>query len=319
MGSWEQLNISKNSDQFGAFGVMAHSQVTNLHSSNGSNGRSMNIHGTLATSLKPIQEFPNQQLARSISQTNLDKVKRKKIKKDKPMKEDSIKKQAAVNAKVWTPQEDLLLRAAYSTYSGNWRDIAQQIPGRNMNQCAQRWRRLNPAPSKSKWDYKDDEKIIQLVKEIGKNWVDIAKRFPGKTGKQIRERYLNKLDPSISKEPWTKAEDEIILQVYKEHGPKWSIASKQMKGRPVIIYQTQKKENMVKNRFYSYIRRVVLGQQNPYQIVFNTNDIEADSNSLKQFSVDQTLTQSSQFSSQYFNDDDYMEEEDNFDGDQFKL
>lgn len=89
--------------------------------------------------------------------------------------------------------------------------------------------------NKKKWSYDDDQKIIQLVQKYDKNWAEIAKHFPGKTGKQIRERYLNKLDPQINWSTWTKEEDEIILRVYKEHGPKWSIASKQLKGRPVNI------------------------------------------------------------------------------------
>lgn len=35
---------------------------------------------------------------------------------------------------------------------------------------------------------------------------------------------------------------------------------------------------MVKNRFYSYIRRVMLGKQNPYQIVINNNHESGISN-----------------------------------------
>jgi myb proto-oncogene protein len=50
---------------------------------------------------------------------------------------------------------------------------------------------------------------------MGKKWVEIAKHFPGRTGKQIRERYLNKLDPELKFENWTKQEDEIILSIFK--------------------------------------------------------------------------------------------------------
>lgn len=49
----------------------------------------------------------------------------------------------------------------------------------------------------------------------------------------MRERFLNKLDPEINLCPWTIEEDEIILTVFKENGPKWSIASKRLNGRPV--------------------------------------------------------------------------------------
>lgn len=35
----------------------------------------------------------------------------------------------------------------------------------------------------------------------------IAQHIEGKTGKQVRERYINKLDPTIKKTPWTEEED----------------------------------------------------------------------------------------------------------------
>jgi Myb-like DNA-binding domain len=50
---------------------------------------------------------------------------------------------------------------------------------------------------------------------MGKNWMEISKHFPGKTGKQIRERFLNKLDPNLRVEAWTKEEDIVILDMYK--------------------------------------------------------------------------------------------------------
>jgi myb proto-oncogene protein len=73
--------------------------------------------------------------------------------------------------------------------------------------------------------------------------------FPGISGKQIRERYINKIDPAINKDQWTKEEDLVILNEYHQTGCKWSQISAKLNGRP---------ENMVKNRFYGYIRRVYL-------------------------------------------------------------
>lgn len=67
-----------------------------------------------------------------------------------------------------------------------------------------------------------------------------------KTGKQIRERYINKLDPNIKNIAWTKEEDIVLIKCIKEFGSKWSEISKNIPGRP---------ENMIKNRFYSYIKK----------------------------------------------------------------
>ncbi|CAD8075890.1 unnamed protein product [Paramecium sonneborni] len=69
----------------------------------------------------------------------------------------------------------------------------------------------------------------------------------GRSSKQIRERFLNNLDPEINKEKFTLQEDQIILEQYRIYGPKWSEIAKMLNRRP---------ENQVKNRFYSYIKRV---------------------------------------------------------------
>ncbi|CAD8166503.1 unnamed protein product [Paramecium octaurelia] len=69
----------------------------------------------------------------------------------------------------------------------------------------------------------------------------------GRSSKQIRERFLNNLDPEINREKFTIQEDQIILEQYRIYGPKWSEIAKMLNRRP---------ENQVKNRFYSYIKRV---------------------------------------------------------------
>jgi hypothetical protein len=55
----------------------------------------------------------------------------------------------------------------------------------------------------------------------------------------------------------------IILETWKREGPKWTLIANNLKGRSVqyiyILYNNKNKENMVKNRFYSYIKRVLLG------------------------------------------------------------
>jgi hypothetical protein len=38
-----------------------------------------------------------------------------------------------------------------------------------------------------------------MVHKFGNNWKFIAATLKTKTGKQIRERYINKLDPSIKR------------------------------------------------------------------------------------------------------------------------
>ena len=61
--------------------------------------------------------------------------------------------------------------------------------------------------SKIPWTQKEDGILIQIIKEKGiKHWKDIAKELNARTGfkyyrhgKQCRERWINHLDPDISR------------------------------------------------------------------------------------------------------------------------
>lgn len=59
-------------------------------------------------------------------------------------------------------------------------------------------------------------------------------------------RYINKLDPSLNNDQFTEDEDKNIIDKYYKIGPRWSEIAKYLQGRS---------ENMVKNRFYSFIKK----------------------------------------------------------------
>ena len=52
--------------------------------------------------------------------------------------------------------------------------------------------------------------------------------------------------PDINKKPFTKEEDNIIIEKYNELGPYWTKISQFLQNRP---------QNRIKNRFYSYINK----------------------------------------------------------------
>ncbi|CAD8170983.1 unnamed protein product [Paramecium pentaurelia] len=181
-----------------------------------------------------------------------------KGKSKSPLINKSIKKQNSESdsssserryGKFWTPNEDTLLIGLHRKHNGNWRQISEEIPGRNLSQCQQRWKRINPNKTKLRrqWTDEEDKKVIELVQENGRNWKLIEGFMVGRTSKQIRERFLNNLDPEINRSKFTMQEDKIILEQYRIYGPKWSEIAKMLDRRP---------ENQVKNRFYSYIKRV---------------------------------------------------------------
>eukprot|EP01017_Pseudomicrothorax_dubius_P041507 TRINITY_DN6649_c0_g1_i2.p1 TRINITY_DN6649_c0_g1~~TRINITY_DN6649_c0_g1_i2.p1 ORF type:complete len:436 (-),score=96.87 TRINITY_DN6649_c0_g1_i2:88-1395(-) len=149
--------------------------------------------------------------------------------------------------RTWTSEEDAILMEAVQKYKGkNWRQVALYLPGRTPAQCTQRWRRLQPRRLRKPWTKEEDAKLVALVEEFGNNWSAIAQRLEERSGKQVRERFLNTLDPNISHRAWDESEDLTILQLFYKIGPKWAEIAKHLNGRP---------ENMVKNRFYSHIRK----------------------------------------------------------------
>ncbi|EGR29449.1 myb-like DNA-binding domain protein [Ichthyophthirius multifiliis] len=107
---------------------------------------------------------------------------------------------------------------------------------RNISQCSQRWRRINPQKMRNPWTPEQDKMLQELYNQYGKNWGLISEYIKGKTGKQIRERYINKLDPMIHKQAWTEKEDQIILDSYITKGPKWSFISSKLDGRSENMY-----------------------------------------------------------------------------------
>ncbi|CAK59671.1 unnamed protein product (macronuclear) [Paramecium tetraurelia] len=164
--------------------------------------------------------------------------------------------------KYWTDEEDNILKSTVSVHGSDWKLIAEYLNGRNASQCAQRWKRVKPNTEEKnqKWTPEEDEQVKRLTKEYKFDWKVIARFLPNRTGRQIRERYINHLDPNISTKAWSQQEDLKIWNLFKKIGSRWSEMAKKLKGRP---------ENMIKNRFYGYIRKNYAKQENPYYIVPN--------------------------------------------------
>ena len=137
-------------------------------------------------------------------------------------------------------------------------------------ECMRRYSKLrgasaSGASNKGPWTKEEDKKVIELVAKQGpKRWSQIASELPGqlfifyfyllqcaqfllicshlyllspthiplgRIGKQCRERWHNHLNPSISKAPWTKEEDRVILRSQIENTTvSWADIAKQLPG-----------------------------------------------------------------------------------------
>ncbi|GBG74572.1 hypothetical protein CBR_g18982 [Chara braunii] len=73
-------------------------------------------------------------------------------------------------------------------------------------------------------------RAVQCYK--GKNWKRIAEFFADRTDVQCLHRWQKVLNPDLVKGPWTKEEDERIIQLVNQYGAKkWSVIAQNLPGR----------------------------------------------------------------------------------------
>jgi hypothetical protein len=98
---------------------------------------------------------------------------------------------------------------------------------------------LDPKVNKKPWETWEDKTIVKLRLENVSN-PDIAKKLAtGRTAEQIRDRFVNKLDPSLGvhneqykiKTPWSQEELRTLYDAQKKIGNKWTAISTLLPGR----------------------------------------------------------------------------------------
>ena len=111
----------------------------------------------------------------------------------------------------------------------------------------------------------DDQEIINYV-EQGKTWAEIATLLD-KTERACKERWENFLDPAIQFTPFTKKEDNLLIEKFNEYGLKWNIIAKFFPGRTII---------QLKNRYYSiHLRnknRMSIEERNKSRSIFTDEE-----------------------------------------------
>ncbi|KAG5268794.1 hypothetical protein AALO_G00216570 [Alosa alosa] len=86
---------------------------------------------------------------------------------------------------------------------------------------------------KIKWSRDEDERLKKLVEQHGTDaWRLIANYFPNRTDGQCQHRWQKVLNPELVKGPWTKEEDQRVIELVHKYGPKrWSVIAKHLQGR----------------------------------------------------------------------------------------
>jgi Myb-like DNA-binding protein FlbD len=90
-----------------------------------------------------------------------------------------------------------------------------------------------PEHRRGPWSQQEDSLLMDLVQGMDKveNWVKISEQIRTRSAKQCRERYHQNLKPSLSHQPISREEGEMILQLVNELGPKWAEIARRLHNR----------------------------------------------------------------------------------------
>nr|XP_045618400.1 transcriptional activator Myb-like isoform X1 [Procambarus clarkii] len=92
--------------------------------------------------------------------------------------------------------------------------------------------RLKKHVNKGRWTKDEDEKLKSLLEQHGEKWEVIAGCFLDRNDVQCQQRWHKVVNPELVKGPWTKEEDEKVIELVEKYGPKrWTLIAKHLKGR----------------------------------------------------------------------------------------
>ena len=83
-----------------------------------------------------------------------------------------------------------------------------------------------------KWTKEEDIKLKQLVEEYEEKWELISQHFPDRSDYQCQQRWTKVVNPHLIKGPWTKEEDDKVVELVNKYGTKrWTLIASFLKGR----------------------------------------------------------------------------------------
>ncbi|KAG8513376.1 Myb-related protein B, partial [Galemys pyrenaicus] len=113
----------------------------------------------------------------------------------------------------------------------HYQDTDSDVPEQRDIKCKVKW--THEEVRDSAGQCQGDEQLRTLVRQFGQqDWKFLASHFPNRTDQQCQYRWLRVLNPDLVKGPWTKEEDQKVIELVKKYGTKqWTLIAKHLKGR----------------------------------------------------------------------------------------
>ncbi|KAI8974443.1 hypothetical protein BDB01DRAFT_853846 [Pilobolus umbonatus] len=121
---------------------------------------------------------------------------------------------AMTDKKPWTTEELELIVKGVHEFGPQWTKIKNTyLPSRTRMQIRQQYRHhLDPSVRKGKWTDWELELLLRRTIIYGQQWSKVAEGIPGRLPEQCQTIWINQLDPSLNKEPWSKEETRLYWE-----------------------------------------------------------------------------------------------------------
>jgi hypothetical protein len=79
-----------------------------------------------------------------------------------------------------------------------------------------------PSVHYQKFSPEEDQRLQALVAQYETKSTKIARHMPNRWFGVCKKRWCNHLNPGLNLSLWTQGEEDLLLQKFKEFGPKWN-------------------------------------------------------------------------------------------------